>query len=641
MNRFGYMRVAGAVPMLKIADCRHNAQYMESAIIEAEKSGAEVILFPELSMTGCTCGDLFLQPKLLKSAEESLEWLISRCAELPIAVVVGMPLRVGSSLYNTAVLFAEGEILGIVPKCYIDNLTEQRCFSSGCDVLENSVVVCGQEVPFSRELIFKINGVEIGVEIGKDGLAPIPQSAHLATAGAKVILNPAAEQELAAHHDFLEQSIKNLSLRLLCAYAHVSAGYGESSTDFVYGGGITIVDKGAIISSGERFSLKPQIRIADIDIEELSAERLRSSLFRAAETNCEFILSECELAVKDVEPQREIDPTPFIPHDKESLRERCEEIFMIQTTALARRLEHTGSKKVVLGVSGGLDSTLALLVAIKTFDRLGWSRDGIYGITMPGFGTSGRTYKNALDLMTQLGITQREISIAKAVTQHFEDIGLDAEDRSAAYENSQARERTQILMDYANKVGGLVIGTGDLSELALGWATYNGDHMSMYGVNGSIPKTLVRSLVRHVAESMDSTSKSTLLDIVDTPVSPELLPANEKGEIAQKTEDLVGPYELHDFMLYNFLRRGNTPERLLWMAKRAFLERYSEEVILKWMKVLFRRFFSQQFKRSALPDGPKVGTVSLSPRGDFMMPSDSYSTIWLEEIERLEQSIKK
>ena len=635
MNRLGYMKVAGAVPELRVADCLFNAQQIAVEVEKAAKRGSEVILLPELSISGASCGDLFLQPKLLLQAEESLKWLISRCAEYPIAAVVGMPIRVGSSLYNAAVLFSEGEILGVVPKCNIDSLTEGRWFSSGCDVRESSMLLCEQEVPFGRDLIFKINGVEIGVEIGGDSYAPIPPSAHLATAGAKIILHPSAERALSTHFDFVKESIKNLSQRLLCGYLHVSAGGGESTTDFVYGGEIVIVDKGDSLAEGTRFSLKSEMVVADIDVEQLSTERVRSSLFRGAESESEFSICECDFNPNPGEFTRKIDPTPFIPHCKEELKRRCEEIIKIQCAALAKRLKHTSCKSVIVGVSGGLDSTLALLVAVETFDKLGWSREGIYGITMPGFGTSGRTYRNALDLMTQLGITQHEISIVKAVSQHFEDIGLSADDRSATYENSQARERTQILMDYANKVGGLVIGTGDLSELALGWATYNGDHMSMYGLNGSIPKTLVRSLVRHIAESMGGKVCSTLLDIVDTPVSPELLPTNEKGDIAQKTEDLVGPYELHDFMLYNFIRRGHTPERLLWMAYNAFDGKYSHEEILKWMRVFFSRFFSQQFKRSALPDGPKVGSVSLSPRGDFMMPSDANATAWLQEIELL------
>ena len=640
MNPYGFFKVAGAIPAVRVGDCAFLADRHIELIRRATEHGAELVAFPELSLTGYTCGDLFLQPSLMRAAEKALEEVVRATADCPIAAVVGMPLVAGGRRYNCAVAFSQGEILGVVPKSYLPNygeFYEPRWFASGADVKGSLVELCGWEVPFGVDVMFKINGVECGVEICEDLWVPNPPSAALAQGGARILINLSASPEVVGKHAYLRSLVSQQSARLRAGYLYVSSGFGESSTDLVFGGNILIADQGEWVAESERFSLEEQPLCAEIDVERIEVERTRTNTFAALHNEDSFVLYPCEFEPKESPFERKINPMPFVPSDEATRHARCEEIFQIQAMGLAKRLEHTRCRTVVLGISGGLDSTLALLVVVKAFDKLGLDRRGIYGITMPGFGTTDRTYRNALDLMDQLGITQAEISIAKAVNQHFADIGLDPADRSATYENSQARERTQILMDYANKVGGLVIGTGDLSELALGWATYNGDHMSMYGVNGSIPKTLVRHLVRTAAEQLGGEVEKTLLDIVDTPVSPELLPADEKGEIAQKTEDLVGPYELHDFLLYHFIRRGASPRKLLFLAEQAFADRYPREVILHWMEVFFRRFFSQQFKRSALPDGPKVGSVSLSPRGDWRMPSDASAAVWLAEIETLKK----
>ncbi len=640
MNPYGFFKVAGAIPAVRVGDCAFLADRHIELIRRAAEHGAALVAFPELSLTGYTCGDLFLQPSLMRAAEKALEEVVRATADSPIAAVVGMPLVAGGRRYNCAVAFSQGEILGVVPKSYLPNygeFYEPRWFASGADVKGSLVELCGQEVPFGVDVMFKINGVECGVEICEDLWVPNPPSAALAQGGARILINLSASPEVVGKHAYLRSLVSQQSARLRAGYLYVSSGFGESSTDLVFGGNILIADQGEWVAESERFSLEEQLLCAEIDVERIEVERTRTNTFAALHNEDSFVLYPCEFEPKESPFERKINPMPFVPSDEATRHARCEEIFQIQAIGLAKRLEHTRCRTVVLGISGGLDSTLALLVVVKAFDKLGLDRRGIYGITMPGFGTTDRTYRNALDLMNQLGITQAEISIAKAVNQHFADIGLDPADRSATYENSQARERTQILMDYANKVGGLVIGTGDLSELALGWATYNGDLMSMYGVNGSIPKTLVRHLVRTAAEQLGGEVEKTLLDIVDTPVSPELLPADEKGEIAQKTEDLVGPYELHDFLLYHFIRRGASPRKLLFLAEQAFADRYPREVILHWMEVFFRRFFSQQFKRSALPDGPKVGSVSLSPRGDWRMPSDASAAVWLAEIETLKK----
>ena len=641
MDNFGFLKVAAAVPHVRIADCDYNTGRMEALAEEAARRGVEIVAFPELSVTAYTCGDLVLQPTLLDAADEALERLVRATRKLPLTLIAGAPLRHGSTLYNCAVVFTQGKVLGVVPKTYIPNygeFYENRWFASGAGISDEHIVVAGHEADFGADLTFEVNGAEFGIEICEDLWTAVPPSSQLALNGAKVIFNLSASPEAAGKHAYLRQLVAQQSARTIAAYVYCSAGFGESTTDLVFAGNGIVAENGTILREAERFSPEEQLVVADVDIERLEFERRRNTSFRMNEGATENTVIEMEIpeGLRGVVLDRDIDPMPFVPKDETHRNERCEEIFRIQSHGLAQRMVHTRAEKTVIGISGGLDSTLALLVTVRTFDFLKMDRAGIIGITMPGFGTTDRTYNNALELMRGLGVTIREIPIRDACTQHFQDIGLDPTNRSAAYENAQARERTQILMDVANMEGGLVIGTGDLSELALGWATYNGDQMSMYGVNASVPKTLVRHLVKWAADTeKDAATRATLLDIIDTPVSPELLPADCDGKIAQKTEDLVGPYELHDFYLYNFLRAGYGPAKILLLAEQAFEGSYDRAAILKWLTVFFRRFFSQQFKRSAMPDGPKAGSVSLSPRGDWRMPSDASAAAWLRELENL------
>ena len=655
--KHGYITVATAIPSVKVADCVYNMQQIENFIAQAEGRGVEVIVFPELSVTGYSCQDLFQQSVLTEQAEASMLMLLDFTRKLDIISIVGLPVIAGDLLLNCAAVVQKGEILALIPKTYLPNYSEfyeKRWFASSQDLRPTEIRYAGNKLTVSPEmtLIRTCDGVMLGVEICEDVWAPAPPSNNLALAGADIIFNLSASDELIGKHDYLMSLLAQQSARTITGYVYSGCGFGESTQDVVYGGNALIFENGKMIARSERFSLKPQLVISQIDVEKLRSERRNNSTYRCSqfattETSLNFQLSSFNyidarsIEQKDFELLRDIDPHPFIPSSGE-MDKNCDEIFNIQVCGLAKRVVHTGAKNVILGISGGLDSTLALLVCAKTFDKLGLSRKGVIGVTMPGFGTTDRTHNNALSLMRSLGVTSREISIAAAVTQHFEDIGQSMEEHDVTYENSQARERTQILMDLANKHNALVIGTGDLSELALGWATYNGDHMSMYGVNVSIPKTLIKYLVRYVAETeVDETSKETLLDIIDTPISPELIPADEKGDIKQKTEDLVGPYELHDFFLYYFLRFGFAPSKLFMLARHAFDGRYQgvnvydDETIKKWLTVFIRRFFSQQFKRSCLPDGPKVGSVSLSPRGDWRMPSDAAVALWLAECERL------
>ncbi len=641
MDNFGFLKVAAAVPHVKVGDCAFNASRMAAMAEDAAQRGVEIVAFPELALTAYTCGDLLLQQTLLNAADEALEELIRATRKLPLTLIAGAPLRHGSTLYNCAVVFTQGRVLGVVPKTYIPDYTEfyeNRWFASGAGITDEQIVVGGQKADFGADLTFEINGAEFGVEICEDLWVAVPPSSQLALNGAKVIFNLSASPEAVGKHVYLRQLVAQQSARTIAGYVYCSAGIGESSTDLVFAGNGIVAENGRILRESERFSLDEQLVVADVDIERVEFERRRNTSFRqnAAATENTVIEMEIPEGLRAAALDRDIDPMPFVPQDETRRGERCEEIFQIQSHGLARRLMHTGCKCAVIGISGGLDSTLALLVTVRTFDKLGMDRTGIVGITMPGFGTTDRTYNNALALMRSLGVTIREIPIRAACEQHFRDIGLDAQDRSVTYENSQARERTQILMDVANMEGGLVIGTGDLSELALGWATYNGDQMSMYGVNASVPKTLVRHLVKWAADTeQDPVTRTTLLDIIDTPVSPELLPADAKGRIAQKTEDLVGPYELHDFFLYNFIRAGYGPAKTLLLAEAAFCGSYDRATILKWLRVFVRRFFAQQFKRSAMPDGPKVGSVALSPRGDWRMPSDASAAAWLRELEEI------
>lgn len=642
--KYGYVKVAAAIPAVKVADCVFNAGQTEKQILEADEKGVQIIVFPELNLTAYSCGDLFGQRLLLEQAEMALMQVMNNTRQLDIISIVGMPVLLNSSLLNCAVVFQKGKILGVVPKSYLPNYKEfyeQRWFVSA-DAYPNTMTVrlCGQVVPCSSQLLFDTPDVCFGIEICEDVWAPVPPSSYLALQGAEVIFNLSADTENISKHQYLCSLLAQQSARCLSGYVFSSCGFGESTTDVVFAGNALIYENGSLLAKNDRFSFDEQLVISEIDVDRLRTERQMNTTFGASVRNhysaafqhiqTEFVSS------KEGEFTRTVEPHPFVPAGGKLLDERCEEIFSIQVAGLAKRLVHTSSKTVVVGISGGLDSTLALLVCVKTFDKLGLSREGIVGITMPGFGTTDRTYNNALDLMRSLGVTIKEISIKEACIQHFQDISHDMSVHDVTYENGQARERTQILMDYANKVGGLVIGTGDLSELALGWATYNGDHMSMYGVNASIPKTLVRYLVNWVAlTGVDTDSKATLLDIIDTPISPELIPADEQGNIKQKTEDLVGPYELHDFFLYHFLRFGSRPAKIFFLAQKAFDGVYDDETIKKWLKNFCRRFFIQQFKRSCLPDGPKVGSVSLSPRGDWRMPSDASAALWIKECEEL------
>lgn len=648
---YGFIKVATAIPSVKVGDVKFNTRQIESQIALAEGQGVEIIVFPELCITGYTCQDLFLQQMLLESAETAMMMLLDFTRQLDIISIVGLPVVVGDLLLNCAAIIQHGKILGLVPKTYLPNYREfyeKRWFASAQDLRETTVRFAGHRITVTPDpqIFITSEGVQFGVENCEDVWAPAPPSNKLALAGAELIFNLSASDELSGKHTYLKSLLAQQSARTITGYIYSSCGFGESTQDVVFGGNALIYENGSLIAEGERFALEPQMRIAQIDIEKLRSERRTNSTYVNAQRNVKYAIRSGRYSVHNIEMlapfnrrdfvlEREIDAHPFIPHEAE-MGVTCEEIFNIQLMGLAKRIVHTGAKHLILGISGGLDSTLALLVCVKAFDKLGMNRKDIIGVTMPGFGTTDRTYCNAITLMGSLGVTIREISIADAVEQHFKDIGHDISVHDVTYENAQARERTQILMDLSNELGGIVVGTGDLSELALGWATYNGDHMSMYGVNASVPKTLIQHMVRYVAESgVDEKSRVTLLDIVDTPISPELTPADESGEIRQKTEDLVGPYELHDFFLYYFLRFGFRPKKLFFLACRAFEGVYDEITVQKWLVVFLRRFFSQQFKRSCLPDGPKVGNVSLSPRGDWRMPSDASSAIWLAEAESL------
>lgn len=644
INNYGFIRVATAIPNVKVADCHYNVSRIKGLIEEADSKGVQLICFPELCITAYTCADLFLQKKLLNAAEQSLSSLLEETKDLDILFIVGLPKTQTNRLYNIAVVCQHGKILGAVPKMFIPNYNEfyeKRWFSSGKDILEPEISICGQVVPFGSKILFEHEDFRFGIEICEDLWLPQAPSCQLALAGAQVLFNLSASDEVIAKNAYLKTMIAQQSAKCIAGYVYVSSGFGESSTDLVFAGNGLITENGSYIAQSERFKFEEQLIIGEIDTEKIDADRLKSSAFYVGATDVhlnEFRKVKFELKNVNMDRLlRQINPQPFVP-STEGMRDRCNEIFSIQTSGLATRLYHTGIKQAVIGISGGLDSTLALLVCVKTFDKLGISRKNIVGITMPGYGTTGRTYNNSLKMMRELGISMKEISIKPACDQHFKDIEHDPSVTNITYENTQARERTQILMDYANKVNGLVIGTGDLSELALGWATYNGDHMSMYAVNTSIPKTLVKYLVKYAAEyEMEENTKETLLDVVDTPISPELLPADKDGKIAQKTEDSVGPYELHDFFIYYTLRFGFTPCKIFFLAQQAMEGRYDKATIIKWMKTFYRRFFNQQFKRSCMPDGPKVGSVCLSPRGDWRMPSDASYSEWMNELDEIEK----
>ena len=636
----GYVRVEVVTPDIKVADCFFNTEQICSRIDKAYDAQVSVIVFPEMCITGYTCNDLFLQDTLLSDAQKSLATITEYTKGKNMLTVVGLPFEYCNKLYNVAAVIKDGVILGLVPKKYIPNYNEfyeRRQFTEGFDKAVK-VCVAGQQTYMGSRILFRCSDFEklvVGVEICEDLWTPLPPSVSHAMNGATLIVNPSASNETVGKEDYRRSLVTGQSARLVCAYAYASSGDGESTQDIVFGGHDIIAENGTLLAETSLFANDSVIN--DIDFDRINSERRRMSTFTSATDNDEYTVVDFSLAGTEYTSLvRFIDPHPFVPENEATRNKRCEAILSIQAMGLKKRLAHIGCKNVVIGISGGLDSTLALLVAVRAYGLLGLDMSGIHAVTMPGFGTTDRTYDNAVKMIKSLGCTFHEISIRESVTRHFEDIGHDINVHDVTYENGQARERTQILMDIANKVNGIVIGTGDMSELALGWATYNGDHMSMYGVNASVPKTLVRHLVRYYAEVLaDSTLAKVLYDVLDTPVSPELLPPDENGQIEQKTEDLVGPYELHDFFMYYILRFGIHPAKLYRIACAAFRPDYSEETILKWLKTFYRRFFAQHFKRSCLPDGPKVGTVAVSPRGDLRMPSDACARIWLKELDEL------
>ncbi|MGF0017718.1 NAD(+) synthase [Sporofaciens sp. SGI.106] len=634
----GFIKVAAVTPDIRVADVQYNTEQICRMIDETVAEGAKIVVFPELCITGYTCSDLFTQEVLLDHAREALREITAYTAEKDALIFVGVPLSVEGELYNVAAALNHGEILGLTTKTFLPNygeFYEMRQFSAGPDVARE-IEFDGKKVPFGPQILFTAKGMEqliVSAEICEDVWSPIPPSIKAAREGATIIVNCSASDETIGKADYRKSLIAGQSARLIAGYVYANAGDGESTTDLVFGGHNIIAENGAILGATKRY--QNGVVYSEIDVKRLVSERRRNTTFQTAKERT-LIRVPFSVKIEETVLTRYFASRPFVPSQEAERAKRCEEILTIQAMGLKKRLAHTHAKSAVVGISGGLDSTLALLVMVKAFDALEISRDHIIAVTMPCFGTTGRTYNNACKMTRKLGATLREVPIADSVTQHFKDIGHDMEDHSVTFENAQARERTQVLMDIANQENGMVIGTGDMSELALGWATYNGDHMSMYGVNGSIPKTLVRHLVRYYADTTeDQELREVLYDVLDTPVSPELLPPKD-GEIAQKTEDLVGPYELHDFYLYYMLRFGYEPTKIFRLAKRAFAGEYDDATILKWLRTFCWRFFSQQFKRSCLPDGPKVGSVALSPRGDWRMPSDACVASWIRDLEKIQ-----
>ena len=631
-KRFGYVRVAASVPEIKVANVEFNVKEIVNEIKKLAKEGVQVVTFPELSITGYTCGDLFNQDFLVEKSIEGLETIVKDTAKLDIVSIVGMPIRIDNKLYNTSVVVSKGEVLGIVPKTYIDRHGEEgRWFITGDTLHSKTTQLFGREVVVGTDLLFRDKEdkrITLGVEVGEDLWNIKNPSINLALGGATIIVNPAASNELIGKYEYRKNLLKITSAKTVSAYIYVSSGVNESTTDLVFSGYAGIYENGKELVENDRFNFETNHIIQDVDIQRIINNR-NKELDNYTDKEYRIV----DINIKDTNEKivRHYDIYPFVPNNENERDSRCAEIVNMLACGLAKRLKHIGIKKCVMGISGGLDSTLAFLVVMEAYKKLGISNDNFIGVTMPGFGTSGRTYNNALNLMKSFGVTSMEVSIKDACLQHFKDIGIDENDRSVAYENTQARERTQILMDIANKEGGLVIGTGDLSELILGWCTYNGDHMSMYCVNGNIPKTLVRYLVNYFGlKEENEECKKTIMDILDTPISPELLPPTKDGKIAQKTESVVGPYVLHDFFLYHFVRYGASPEKIKYIALQVFDGMYDEDTITKWLKFFIKRFFNQQFKRSCLTDGPKVGTIGVSPRGDLRLPSDADSSNWLE-----------
>jgi NAD+ synthase (glutamine-hydrolysing) len=650
-SALGLVRVAAVSPELRVADVAFNTDATIAALESITKRGCQIAVFPELGITAYSCNDLFYQTSLIGQALASLKLITSATTRLGISCVVGLPLQVHGKLYNCAAVVGNGKVLGIVPKTYLPTTNEyyeERWFTSSVHATVESVIIDDQVVPFGTDLLFTFGNMEgcaIGIEICEDLWAVNPPSGDMALAGATVILNPSASVDLLGKSEYRRDLVKQQSARCLAAYVYAGAGPNESTMDTVCGGHSLIAENGSLLAETERFHFTTQIALADVDLQRLMHERLNNSSYSSADSGHTFRRILCNLSNTDIpvpvdDLLRPFAQMPFVPADHGQRARNCREIFSIQSTGLAKRLRHTGVKRVTIGISGGLDSTLALLVTIRAFDIAGLEHDGITAITMPGFGTTARTRNNAERLVELLGLTLMRISINTAVRQHFADIGHDENMHDVTYENSQARERTQILMDVANQVGGFVVGTGDLSELALGWATFNGDHMSMYHVNAGVPKTLVRYLIEWTADSEYTGEVATVLrDICDTPITPELLPLGEGDKLQQETEATIGPYLLHDFFLFQVVRYGYPPRKVFFLARHAFRHTFSPDVLLHWLNLFYRRFFSQQFKRSAMPDGPKVGTVALSPRGDWRMPSDASSELWRVEVEQIRASL--
>ncbi|HIX63952.1 MAG TPA: NAD(+) synthase [Candidatus Mediterraneibacter colneyensis] len=633
----GFVKVAAATPDIRVADVEFNTEMICSAIGEACDKNARIIVFPELCVTGYTCGDLFTQDALLKAARIALDKIAAFTKGKDILAFVGAPLGVGGKLYNVAAALNDGEVIGLTTKTFLPNygeFYEMRQFTPGPDKA-GYILFGDRKVPFGPQLLFQDDQMEdltVSAEICEDVWSPVPPSIRAALEGATVIVNCSASDETIGKETYRRELIAGQSARLIAGYVYANAGEGESTTDVVFGGHNIIAENGAVLKQARRY--RNEIIYSELDIRRIVSERRKNTTFKASAEQT-LIRVPFHIRHETTELTRTFPKKPFVPSDEGERARRCEEILTIQAMGLKKRLAHTNARTAVVGISGGLDSTLALLVTAKAFDMLGRDKKDIIAVTMPCFGTTDRTYRNACEMTKKTGATLKEVPIAEAVNIHFRDIGQDPGEHDVTYENSQARERTQVLMDIANRTGGMVIGTGDMSELALGWATYNGDHMSMYGVNASVPKTLVRHLVKYAAdETMDNELKKVLYDVLDTPVSPELLPPKD-GDIAQRTEDLVGPYELHDFFLYYMLRFGYEPAKIFRLAELTFQGEYDRETILKWLKTFCRRFFSQQFKRSCLPDGPKIGTVALSPRGDWRMPSDACAAVWMKELDEI------
>lgn len=643
MKNMNFIRVATANIDLRIADCSHNESKLLDKIDEAWDEGVEIIVFPELSITGYTCGDLFFQKLLLRESENAIKDIMELTSDKDMLIAIGAPVEFNKKLYNCAVLINRGRLLAIIPKSYLPNYNEfyeQRWFNSGAGITGRGIDYCGCQVPFGTDILLKCQNnpdLIVGVEICEDLWAVIPPSNYLSMAGATLILNLSASNDLVGKSQFRRALVVNQSARCITAYAYASAGYGESTTDLVFGGHCLIAENGKLLKESDRYLIHGSLTFADLDLDIISHDRKKINTFESE--NCNGYREVSFLAYqRHNEIKRSYQKHPFVPQEDNEMKIRCEEIFSIQTIGLAKRIQHISSKSMLIGVSGGLDSTLALLVCVKTCEKLGLDKRIVRAVTMPGFGTTDRTYQNAVKLIESLGVDFSKISIEEACRLHFRDIGYDESVRDVTYENTQARERTQILMDLANMHKGIVIGTGDLSELAMGWSTYNGDHMSMYGVNSGIPKTLIRYIVKWVSENQFSgDTRKVLLDILDTPVSPELLPPDSEGKIAQKTEDLLGPYELHDFFLYHTVRNGMQPSKLYSIAQTTFKDQYTKEYIYTILRRFYCRFITQQFKRSCLPDGPKVGSICLSPRGDWRMPSDASVELWMDEMDRIKE----